>query len=239
MVEKNYSRLSKHKARSAFRSTAFYVVLTVSLIVFLGIFGISFLSKVTNFIFSLTGQKTQIVLNKETPISAPKLDSMPRYTKDKKISIKGKSKPGETIKVFVGNESKEVISNANGEFTASFELTPGIEQTIYAIAVKGSVESPQSKLYTVTYDSTPPELKVVTPENGASFFGSQNQSQIIHGETERAAKLMINDRLVIVQGDGNFDYRITLNEGDNIFLLKSSDEAGNETELEHKLKFSP
>ena len=64
---------------------------------------------------------------------------------------------------------------------------------------------------------------------------SQNIS--VSGATDPGDSVSVNDRLAIVDKDGNFSYSLDLNSGDNKIKVVSSDPAGNQTTKELTVKY--
>ena len=60
----------------------------------------------------------------------------------------------------------------------------------------------------------------------------------VKGKSDANVRLTLNDRLIIVTGDGNFSSNYNLNPGDNQLIFKAVDKAGNETIKELLVKYS-
>ncbi|MEJ2441808.1 MAG: hypothetical protein P8Y06_02730, partial [Patescibacteria group bacterium] len=74
---------------------------------------------------------------------------------------------------------------------------------------------------------------------GKEFYGAKERQITIEGVTEEGVSLTINDRVVAVDEDGGFAFSTTLGEGENNFNIKSADKAGNQTEMDFKVSFTP
>ena len=232
------SRLTRIEEKKALKSTAYYVVLTLGLIIFLAIFGITAISKVALIVDNIAGKDTTSSAGTSTPPPPPQLNTPPDYTKDEKLKLTGRSQAGYTVLIFLNDDKIEVIADASGEFTGLLDLSKG-ENTIYAKAEdnEGQV-STETKKYIVNLDTETPKLEIISPENEKKYFGSQNKQVKIEGQTEAGARVTVNDRVAIVRSDGKFDFPLTLSDGENIFKIKAVDQAGNETEVELKLYYS-
>jgi hypothetical protein len=68
---------------------------------------------------------------------------------------------------------------------------------------------------------------------------SENRQISIEGQTESGAQVNINGRWAVVDTNGKFNYTLSLEDGDNNFVITSKDEAGNETQLELNIVFTP
>lgn len=232
------SRLKRLEENTALRSTIGYIILTVVAIFLLFNFGLSALSKLTAIVEDFAGADSQNGGTNSPPPPPPNIVNLPPYTKDDSIKVEGTTKPGLTVKIYHNDELEEVLSNSSGGFTSTFKLDKG-ENKIYAFVTDNNgQDSSKTQIYTVIYDNEPPKLEIVAPENGKQFTRRDNQTKI-EGQTEPGAHVTINDRVAIVRSDGKFDFPITLAQGENVYKIKSSDQAGNLAEFELRLNYSP
>lgn len=232
------SRLQRNEEKKAVRSTLFYIVLTVGIIALMFVAGIPALSKVTALVAGITGTEAIDFGPDGPPPPPPNIDNPPAYTKEDSIRLTGTTRPGYTATIFFNDDKIEVLANADGRFTSVLEISSG-QNTVSAIVTdnKGR-ESTRTHTYTIVQDKEPPVLEIISPENGKSFYGARDKQIKLEGQTDPGARVLINDRVVIVRSDGKFDMQVTLENGENVFKMKSIDQAGNETELEWKLNFA-
>ena len=231
------SRLARTESKRAVRSTFTYIVLTIVLIAALFGFGIPLINTVTSVVIGFFGDETQVVQVDGSPIAPPRLDSLNEFVNERKVKISGSSSPGFTVIVHINETSKELIADADGNFVTTHNLAEG-ENEIYATAKSGNTVSHRSRAFNVTLDEEAPEVEIISPKDGDSFYGSNDRQQKIQGQTEPGARVTINERFVIVRSDGKFDLTTSLEEGENEFKILVRDEAGNETETTMKLNFS-
>jgi len=92
------------------------------------------------------------------------------------------------------------------------------------------------RLVRVMDDDNPPFLVVQSPNEGEVL--SKNIVEIM-GVIEDGALLKIQDQPVEITGGGEFRFRQTLSEGNNIIIVKATDSAGNVTELKRSVSFFP
>jgi len=78
--------------------------------------------------------------------------------------------------------------------------------------------------WTFTVDATPPTLKITSSINTPITYTS---TFWINGTTEPGATVTINGVNVPVDSNGNFEYKATLVNGENVFIVKATDKAGN------------
>ena len=109
---------------------------------------------------------------------------------------------------------------------------------ISAVAVdeEGNRSQP-SKPLGVWYANKAPDLTVDTPVDGQKFFGSNSRIEI-KGVVALQTKLTINNRIMIVGGDGKFSTFYGLTEGENTLVFQAEDQAGNQTRKEIKVSYN-
>lgn len=223
------TRLKTLEEKSNTKKAFIYVLLTVGLMVLFLFLGIPALTKLAGFLGDFKKGGQAIEKNDTTPPAPPKLDSLPEFTNQPNLEIKGVSESGATLNLFINDTTESVVADKQGLFTFSTQLQKG-KNTISVLSKDASGnESLASDTVAVTFDDKAPELEITSPADGASFYGSLQRQVVIEGKTEEGGSVYINDRMVIVEDDGTFNYASTLEEGDNNFNLKAQDRAGNET----------
>jgi len=127
----------------------------------------------------------------------------------------------------------------NGNF--SFEevkLSKGTNIiTARALDEKGK-ESENSDQITVTFKTDPPQLSIDAPSDGQSFSKDDKTAQV-RGKTDPGVKVTVNELWAIVDEGGNYSYQLPLRDGENKIKVTAVDEAGNKTEKEIKITYSP
>lgn len=164
---------------------------------------------------------------------------MPEAINESSISLEGVSEAGATVYVFLNEKKSEVVAGESGGFNLRVFLLDG-ENTIYAQAKDAAGnEGQKTQVHTIIFDDEPPALNISNPADGTQFSGSKNQKVSIQGTAEAEASLTINQRFVSIRDDGTFSFDVTLAEGDNSFIILTEDAAGNQTEKNLTLKYSP
>ncbi len=213
-------------------------MLTTAAIVLLVFIGIPLFGKLTVFVSDLRSSGKAISQNDTIPPGPPRFNYVPAFTNQQSLNITGASEPGSTVRLNFNGNNQEVLADKNGGFIFNLQLNNG-DNIFSAIAVDPSGnQSQKSKDYTITFDNKPPTLTINSPTDGSSFFGSNQRQVTIQGATEAECQVMINDRIVSVDDNGNFQYTTTLNDGSNPFAIKSTDQAGNTTEKDISLNFT-
>ena len=172
-----------------------------------------------------------------TPPPPPTLAVFPSYTNKTSLDITGKTEEGAIVTIYLDSSQKEVLANKDGKFTFVLTLKDG-ENSFYVKAKDSSGNvSQESQKYVVIFDNKVPLLTITNPSN-TSFYGQAQRQVQIQGETESGVDLTVNDRLVVVDPNGKFTFNTSLVEGENQFVIKAFDEAGNESETEITLTFN-
>ena len=201
-------------------------------------YGIPLFVKFAGFVYDLRKSSEPVEVSDNTPPSPPYFELFPAFTNEERIEIGGNSEPGATITMSLNGKDNEVLSNNEGKFSFSLNLVKG-ENKISAISKDAAGnESQETDIHTINYDNSPPEIEITKPSDGSQFFGSRQRQLVIEGNTEKDARVQINDRLVVVDTNGNFTFLTVLNEGENRFNIKSQDQAGNITETSLTVKYS-
>lgn len=233
------SRLERSEEKKAIKSTFFYVILTLGILVLLFVIGIPAITKFTALVAGVTGNDSGGFQNNSPPPPPPSIETLPSYTNDESIRLKGRTRPGYTVSVFFNDDKIEVLANAEGEFNSTLELSGGTNSVAALVTDNFGQDSVRTQTYSVVLDKEKPKLEIISPENEKQFYGNRDKQQTIQGQTEPDARITINDKVVIVRSDGKFDYQTTLSNGKNVYKIKSVDRAGNETESELSLNFTP
>jgi len=238
MRRRYYSRRASTEQRKNTKKATLYIFYTIALVAVIFFFGLPLLAKFAGFLTDLRTSSQPIESVDKTPPPPPRLSDLPDSTNKKSIDISGSTEPGATVTLNLDGDNQDVIANNDGTFSYSFSLKSG-NNTISATAKDSSGNvSQKSAVINISYDTTPPDLEVTKPQDGASFYGSRQRQLVIDGKTEDDAQVNINGHLVVVSSDGTFTYLTTLTSGENKFSVKSQDTAGNITEKDFTVSYS-
>jgi hypothetical protein len=238
-MSQRYSRLESVEEKNNFRNAVFFIILTIAVVVVLIIVGIPTVGKMANFVSGLKSGNSPIASNDKTPPAPPTFKTSPDFTNQAAIGISGTAESGATIKLTFNNTEQNTLVDKDGNFTFQNLTLKSGENSFFAFAVDsaGNV-SQKSAEKKIVYDNKPPVLSIDSPSDGSKFFGSGQRQVTIQGTTDSGASVTINERIVSVDDSGKFQYTLTLNAGDNKFMVKSVDQAGNSAEKEFTLNFS-
>jgi hypothetical protein len=237
-MQRFYSRFASEEGKNL-RMAIVFILLTIATLVLLVFVGIPVLGKVTAFVSDLRGGGKAITKSDTTPPAPPKFNTFPDFTSQPSLTLTGNTEPGATVKLTFGSTETETLAGKDGGFSFNLTLTNG-ENTFSAVAEDAAGnESKKTQDYKITFDNKPPALAINSPTDGSSFFGSSQRQITIQGATDSNCQVVINDRLITVDDNGNFQYTTTLSDGANQFTVKSTDQAGNTTEKGITLNFTP
>jgi bacillopeptidase F len=195
---------------------------------------------IANFSLLVAGQgkNTEQSKNEFSFINAPILNPLPEATNSAEIVIKGRAEKGNKIELFINDSLVDKTSaNSKGDFEFRNTLSEGSNK-IAARVRKAEETSNFSQIFDVVFDSKAPELSIDSPTDGQSFSKEQNRANVA-GKTESDSTITVNGFRAIVGFNGNFSYSLPLQNGENKITVIASDLAGNKTEKEIKVNYSP
>jgi len=232
--------LQQKEQRQSVSQGIMFLIATVALIFVLFQFGVPALVKLAGFFGDLKSATQSVEKNDTIAPLAPRFDYVPEYTQSETVNLSGNSEAGSIIKVFHNNaELQELIADKDGRFSLdqiSLELG---ENTFWASAWdQAGNASQESEPLTITLDKEPPVLEVSQPKADDRFFDKDKQIKVT-GFTEAEAKVMVNDRLAIVDHEGQFSTTLVLNDGQNDIRVTATDKANNQTETTIQVEYIP
>lgn len=234
-----YSRRQSVEEKRNIKKAYKYIALSIIAICFLIFLGLPTLIKFAGFLADIGKSDKPVDITDITPPAPPQFDSIPEFTNKERLDIAGTSEDGAIVTITTNGDSSDVVANSEGRFSFLFNLDKG-ENTIEARAKDTSGnESTPTKLVKVIFDNIDPVLDNLTPEDGASYYGSGQRQLVIKGSVNEQVNLLINERVVSVNDDSTFLFSTTLSEGINPFEIKAMDPAGNETKESFSVNFTP
>lgn len=237
MKRNKYSRLSRRLENQS-RKNLFLSVIGITVVLLLLVkFGIPLL---VNFSLFLSGQKTDEASKNESSLylGPPVLNQTANATNSAEFIITGTASKNEVINLYVnGSLSEKKETEDNGNFSFKIALQTG-DNKIKARAKKDDRESDFSNELEVTYKNAPPSLSVDSPTDGQKFEKDQNTAQVL-GKTDSNVRITVNGFWAVIDENNNFSYNLPLQNGDNTIKIVAQDQAGNKTEKEIKVTYSP
>ena len=220
------------------RNLVLSVLGTILIIFFALKFGIPLLANLSLFISGSKNNQTQSKIQDPSFIAPPILNSFPEATSSANIVISGIAAKNQTINLYInGSLIDETVTKDNGSFSFKETISTG-NNVIKAKAVTQGKESDFSDPITTSFKSAPPSLNVGSPTDGQSFSKDQNTIDV-KGTTDTDAKVTVNGFWAIVDDSGNFSYSLLLQSGENKIKISATDMAGNTSEKEIKVTYSP
>lgn len=233
------SRLSRRIEKQSKRST-FLALLGIGIIVVaIFKFAIPLIAQLGIFLDNLNPADTETQQNSTSFLQSPRIDALPIATNSAVIKITGVGIPEKDVEVFVG---EELINKITADIKGRFEI-PDLRLRAGQNIIKARIRdndntSDFSDKQIVIFDNTPPFLEITSPSQNQNFGKDQNTIEV-KGKTEKEAIVTVNDFRAIVESDGNFSYLLRLSAGENIVKVKAQDPAGEETQIERKITYSP
>lgn len=238
-MPRKMSLLTRKEEKRNLRKAFLYGFLTILLGITIFFLGVPALIKLAVFVGKINSSSILPEQSDNVPPSPPIFEPLFEATNSAKISLSGFAESESTLKLFFNSKEKEVLVDNDGKFVFNnLELKDG-QNRIYAVAIdKTGNESSDSKRINILYDNEAPELEINQPQDGETITDDNNRIEVI-GKTEGEADILINDHFVVVDSEGNFNYQISLDEGENEIKIISKDKAGNQTEKTIKINYSP
>lgn len=231
------TRLQSIEEKKSLRQAAFFLVLTLLLILGVFFLGIPLFIKLAVTFGNKSTTTPSGGLTQNVSLSQPRLVPLATATNSASLTLSGFSIPDAKIKIYLNNVSlKEVKADKNGEFSSnSINLREGSN----SLKIVANIDNKDSEPYTtsIIYSNTSPSLEITSPKDNASYFDKDKEISV-EGKTDQNCIVTVNNHMAIVNDDGSFSTMISLNEGDNTLRIVSQNEAGNQTAKEIKVTYS-
>lgn len=216
-----------------------YLFVAVIIIVVMITWGVPWMARIAGLLITDDNGTGGVEELSPTP---PIFSDIPEATNSATVEVSGFAQPGIDVVLYVnGAEYKKDLTDDAGVFDFSdVTLQPG-DNTIYAYAVtpKNS-ESEQSKQYNISYDNEKPQVELSSPSEGQVFRGQTQRIANFQGKVnEEGTRVIIGERIAIVQSDGTFTLPYQLVDGDQEITVRATDRAGNVGEMIVKLRWEP
>jgi len=235
-AKRGSSRLLKKQEKEMRQQTFFFIFLSIALLL---LFIFIIVPNLIRLFFNFFNNDQTATMEDNVPPTVPILFEVPpEATFSAQLKLDGYADPNsKVVYVLNGDQVEEDEVTEEGQFSQEIQLEKGENQlTIYAVNESGT-ESLQSKSDQIIFDDEPPTINIVEPEPDSVIELKRNRNTSVSGETEPLSKVYLNDRLIMVDGSGQFHSTYYLDEGDNTLNFVAIDPAGNRSELEIKVKF--
>jgi hypothetical protein len=150
------------------------------------------------------------------------------YTKHKNQTLSGKTEPN--VKVFI--QGNETMVDEIGNFKQALQLNEGKNDIKIEAIDLGNNRS--EMVFTIYLDTIAPVITMITPD----YKLCTSDIDTLTGKVDdKNAKVLINEHKVPVSPDGTFIARVSLELGNNFFVIKATDLVGNESRLMHYMVY--
>ncbi len=237
---KRFSRLARKEEARNLRQAILFGFLTITILFLLIFLGIPALIRMAIFLGNLRSSSLPVETGDVLPPAPPVLSSLPPATNSAQIDLHGFAEAGTTVEIFLNKIStSKLVVEKGGTFAVNkFTVTSGRNEIFAEATDDAGNTSQSSEKIIIFYDTEPPKLIISEPEDGASLIGEESPVKIL-GITEEEARAAINEHLVIVSQEGDFEFSLPLSEGENLIKVVATDQAGNQTEKELTVNYSP
>lgn len=233
------SRLVKKENRKIIFQSVALLVFTLVLVAVILVWGIPFFIKVAGYWGEIRSAKSNTNDDQIAPFT-PQLTVNYDATGSAVIKLDGYAEADTKITLFRDEDKiSETKASENGSFSFDqIRLSEGDNQLSVQAQDSAGNDSQKSKPVDIVLDTSPPEIKLDSPNDGQEFTGEQDRLIKIAGSSEAGADVYINDNFTVVDNSGKFERKQSLNEGDNEIVIRAVDKAGNETKKTIKVKYN-
>jgi len=237
-MKRKFSRLTRKQESKSIKLAFFYGFLTFLLALGVVFFGIPLLIKLAVFLGNVRSSSLPVETQDQVPPSPPIFTTNFEATSSSRMTLAGYAEPGSSVLISLnGLQKEEIVADSEGLFKTEMNLSQGANKIEAMAKDQAGNESAPSNQLEITFDNEPPELELTFPEEERATVHEEKIN--LTGNTEPEATLSINEKLVIIGREGNFEYPISLKEGDNEISLNVEDRAGNKTEKMVTINYSP
>jgi hypothetical protein len=233
------SRLARQENKRMARQSIYIIAGIVSFIIFFFWFGIPSL---INLAVTLGNAKTSKVTQQEDTLAPlpPQFNPLPTATSGASLIISGSAETGTTITLFQNTKQvSQTITDNQGNFTfANITLSKGQNEFSSSATDEAGNQSQKNVPQLVTFSDEPPQLTIDQPQDNAEVTGTLQQLITIKGSTTMETSVSVNDRQLVVNGDGSFTAKYQLQDGDNTLHFVATDQAGNQTSQDIHVHFA-
>ncbi len=231
------SRLEEISRRRTLHKTVLILVGIVSLIMIFFFYGVPILINLSLLAEKLRGNRdTEISINSSSYIAPPILDPVKDATNSAQINISGFALPNQLIRLFVnGKYINKTTVNDNKTFIFRNVVLEEGDNDIKVKSIISNKESAYSQNTHIIFRNKAPNLEITSPKDNQSISNGDGQVKV-EGNTDPSVRVTVNDYWAIVETDGSFLYLLRLQKGDNGIKVVATDDAGNKTEKQIKVK---
>jgi len=236
MAEFKRSRLKRQTNDQVTKKTVFMGILTVILAIAVLVFGLPLLIKFS--IFLGQGKSSASNTDKVLAPLAPRLVLPFEATNSASTNIQGFAEAKVNVELFKNDVSvgKTQVTDSGDFVFSGVNLDEGDNNFSAVASTDKSGSGEKSTPINLIYDKTPPSLTLTNPSEATLTVDSADFD--ITGTTDKGASVVVNDRIAMVDDNGNFKLKWQLNTGKNDLQIIARDVAGNETAKSVSITYS-
>ena len=238
MAEFKRSRLNRKTNDQITKKTIFLGLSTIVLGLLVLLFGLPLLVKFSIFLGEGKNKKNSIVEEKIMPPLAPRILRDFEATNSATIKIKGFAEAKVKVELYkneISIGSTEVSENGDFVFD-KIDLSDGDNYFSAIASTDKSGNSDESEIINVVYDTVAPFLTLTNPSEESLSVDSIDFD--IVGKTDKGSSVLINNKIVKVDDNGDFKEKWQLTIGKNDLVVIARDDAGNETKKSISITYS-
>lgn len=232
------SRLQQTQEKKNLKLAIWLIVAGIVLVGMMLVWGVPLLIRFAVFVGDLNSSRRPIDKSDLIPPAPPSLSVIYEATNSARQVIYGYSEPNVTVYLTLNKKPiGNVVAQGDGKFVftdINLELGRN-ELSAVALDNAGNTSQP-SNIAGINYSNREPKLEIQSPTEGQIVTGQENTVEI-KGLTDLGTRLIVNERVVVVNSDGKFTSSVTINEGENTLVFVATDRSGNSARKEIKVTY--
>lgn len=232
------SRLDNLENADSLKKAAILALVIGGMMLTAALVGLPILVRLAIFIGELNSANRPVDKNDIIPPTPPRILLPYVATNSAQQTITGLAEPGTNVFLTKNGESLgSVVVKGDGIWEFNRIVLKSGENKFVAIAVdQAGNNSPESAGVNMQFLTKAPDLTIDTPTD-KQVITENNGVMEIKGKTSAGVRVTVNDRTMIVGGDGRFASNFVLNEGENALVFVATDSAGNQTRREMTVEY--
>jgi len=228
------SRLNRTSSEKTKKQILFLVIAIIIVLVLLIQLGPIALNFVGSAVSSFHTNTPKQIVDEQSSLEIPFIESIPSATDSGKIRIEGSSPYADAE---IEKYDAQPLDEEQKFSFSNILLTEG-DNYIKARVKKGDITSFFTKEYIVEYLREEAKLEVSSPSDNQEF-SKGDQNILVQGKSDPNNTVTVNGFRAIVDSEGNFSYNLNLSEGDNQLRIEATTPAGTKSTKELKVIYKP
>jgi hypothetical protein len=229
------TRLEKHDKRQSRK----HIALFVGILIFVGVFlvnaGIPLLINGSALLGSKFISRSDVIDDPDAQPIFISVDRTPQATSSASLVITGSIDNVDEIRVYINGLKKDTVDVDGDDFELkAVGLKPGKNEIVLQAQNTDTSRSQKSDVLVVDYLSQKPELEISSPDAESTTL--ENNVQIKGSTNDATNTIRINNAPVVVNAKGEFSHSYRLQTGDNTIKVTAQNAAGQQTQVELKVK---